>query len=796
MSVGTPLPPAPGDRRPPARALESFPMAAGAKRVLLGRALSTSKAEHQLLPKILALPVFSSDPLSSVAYATEEMMLVLALAGAGALALMLPIGFGIAALLAIVVTSYRQTVKAYPRGGGSYIVSKDNLGTLPGLVAAGAILTDYVLTVSVSVTAGSIAVASAFPALAEHRVALAVSFIALVTVANLRGVKEAGTVFAIPTYGFAAMVGLTIVVGLAQCLTRCPVAESADVRLGVGVPLTVFLILRAFSSGATALTGVEAIADGVQAFRPPQAKNAATTLAIMGAISISMFLGITFLARETGVRVSPFVEDHQSVLAQIGDAVFGGGVFFYILQVFTAGILILAANTAFQDFPRLSAILARDRFMPSQFRNRGDRLVYSNGVLVLAAIAGLLVYIFDANLTRLIQLYVVGVFTAFTLSQSGMVRRWMSLRTEGWRRSAAINGVGATTTGVVLAIVTLTKFTRGAWIVIGTIPVLVVFFLFVHRHYMEVGRLLRARGLTPEAEASNTFVLLVRDLGPATVEAVRYLRALRPDRLIPLYVGDPARFEQVSAAWPDLAPRFGRLELLPGAESSLTRSVRSYVRGVDRGPDDFVTVVLPELLRSRNWWQFAGQRRALWLKARLLFEPGLVLTDVTSLAEREPPSASRLERPVEPERIVVLVPVSAVHDATIRAIVFAKSLRPSALSALFFSTDPTDVEPIVEDWSRNRVDVPLAIVDASFRDIGEPLLAEVRRLTGRRDTMVNVVLPEFVVERWWEQFLHNQSGLYLKRLLLFEPRVVVTSVPYHLHEADLATRSRDAERRG
>jgi hypothetical protein len=516
----------------------------------------------------------------------------------------------------------------------------------------------------------------------------------------------------------------------------------------------------------------------------------------MGAISISMFIGITFLARETGVRVSPSVVDHQSVLAQIGDAVFHGGLPFYVLQVFTAGILILAANTAFQDFPRLSAILARDRFMPSQFRNRGDRLVFSNGVLVLAAIAGLLVYVFHADLTRLIQLYVVGVFTAFTLSQSGMVRRWMRLRTEGWKRSAVINGVGAATTGVVLVIVTLTKFTRGAWIVICTIPVLVFFFLFVHRHYTEVGRLLRARGLTPGVEASNTFVVLVRDLGPATAEAVRYLRALRPERLIPMYVGDPARFEQVSMAWPDLAPRFGRLELLAGAEAHLTRSVRAYVRGIDRGPDDFVTVVLPELLRPRGWWQFAGQRRALWFKARLFFEPGLVLTDIPSLAEDEPPAASRLERPVEPERTVVLVPVSAVHDATTRALIYAKSLRPSALSALFFSTDPTDVEPIVEDWSRHRVDVPLAIVDASFRDIGEPLLTEVRRYTGRGDTMVNVVIPEFVVERWWEQFLHNQSGLYIKRLLLFEPRVVVTSVPYHLHEADLATRARDEGHRG
>ena len=342
------------------------------------------------------------------------------------------------------VTSYRQTVRAYPAGGGSYIVARENLGTVPGLVAAAAILTDYVLTVAVSITAGTTAIASVAPeALVPIRVPIAIGLVMLVTLANLRGVKEAGSLFAIPTYGFVLMIAITLVTGFIECLGGCPVADTADLPLEVEHTLSLFLIARAFSSGATALTGVEAIADGVPAFRRPQAKNAATTLAVMGGMSVAMFLGITALSQMLQVRITEDVAHELPVLAQIGDTVFGGGFMYLLLQVFTAGILILAANTAFQDFPRLASILARDRFMPSQFRNRGDRLVFSNGVVVLAALASLLIWAFDANLTRLIQLYVVGVFTAFTLSQAGMVRRWLRTREDKWQRSAVINGIGA-----------------------------------------------------------------------------------------------------------------------------------------------------------------------------------------------------------------------------------------------------------------------------------------------------------------------------------------------------------------
>jgi amino acid transporter len=753
---------------------------AAVKRVLLGRSLPSYKLEHQLLPKVLALPVFSSDPLSSVAYATEEMMLVLVLAGAGALSLMLPISFAIALLLVIVITSYRQTVRAYPRGGGSYIVSRENLGTIPGLVAASAILIDYVLTVAVSITAGTIAITSAAPELADQKILIAVAFVSLITLANLRGVREAGTLFAVPTYGFVLMVFLTLGTGLVRCLADCPEAATANAQLEQVSTISLFLILRAFSSGATALTGVEAIADGVQAFRRPQSKNAAATLAVMGAMSISMFLGITFLARALHVRTNEEIHEHISVLAQIGQTVFGRSFAFFVLQAFTAGILILAANTAYQDFPRLSAILARDRFMPSQFRNRGDRLVFSNGVVFLALVAILLIWLFDAELTRLIQLYVVGVFTAFTLSQAGMVRRWLRLKEEGWQRSMIINGAGAATTGVVLVIVGYTKFAKGAWIVMAAMPVIVAFFMGVHRHYERVGAALRARHLTGAHEVSNAFLLLVPDLGLATTEAVAYLRALRPERIVPLYVGSDQAFPEMAARWTEVAPRLGELEQLAGVEHGLVRAVRSYVRSFPRPEHGFVTVVIPETISGRSVFQFLRRGSPFWLKAALLFEDGVAICDVPLLPEETKEAARQADRPLEPERAVVLIPVSAVHDATVRAVTYARSLRPTVIEGMFLPSEPEEVQPVIDEWVRRDLGVPLTVVDAPFRDIGPPLLDEIRRHTSRGDTIVTVVLPEFVVRRWWEYLLHNQTGLYVKRLLLFEPNVVLTSVPYRV----------------
>jgi amino acid transporter len=752
------------------------------KRFLLGRALATSQAEHQLLPKLLALPVFSSDALSSVAYATEEMMLVLAAAGSGALSAKLPLALAIALLLAIVVTSYRQTVKAYPQGGGSYIVARENLGTIPGLVAAAAILSDYVLTVAVSVTAGTIAVTSAAPTFAEHKVVIAMVFILLITIANLRGLKESGKIFALPTYGFIGMIAVMLVFGALRCVVGCPVADTSNLPLEPIGALTVFLVLRAFASGATALTGVEAIADGVQAFRPPKARNASQTLAIMGVVGASMFLGITLLAQALHVRVDANIAVSRSVLAQIGETVFGRTWAFFALQAFTAGILILAANTSFQDFPRLSSILARDRFMPAQFRNRGDRLVFSNGVVVLAVLAGLLVYVFHGELTRLIQLYVVGVFTAFTLSQWGMVRRWKSSREEGWQRRALINGVGAVTTGLVLVVVILAKFTHGAWIVILAVPLIVAFFLAVHRHYERTAALLRHRDTarTGSAFGESRFVILVREFDAATEDAIAHLLAVRAHDVTPLYIGPEAGFEEARERWTWAAPRFGELLQLRGAQGHVAGALQAYLRELQLRDDAFVTVVLPEVVDSGLWWQLVRQRKALWLKASLLFRSNVALMDVPLVREGQRKIQGFGRRPVGKLSHAVLIPVSAVHEATARAVAYAKSLRPSEVEAVFFATDPDEVEGLIFEWWDKGMDVPLAIVDSPFRDIGPPLLAEIRRRTRRGDTTVTIVLPEFVVNRWWEHALHNQTGFYIKRLLLLEPNVVVANIPVHL----------------
>jgi amino acid transporter len=758
-----------------------------AKRMLVGRARPSHQLEHTLLAKIIALPVFSSDPLSSNAYATEEILLVLLAASSATLHLVMPIAAAIALLLAIVITSYRQTVRAYPSGGGAYIVSKENLGTLPGLVAAAALLTDYVLTVSVSVSAGVLAISSAFPDLGEDAVALSLGFVVLLTLANLRGVKEAGTVFAVPTYAFVASIFVMIVTGLVRCVGGCPSEEGIQAAHGLAttaVPVSLFVILHAFSSGSTALTGVEAISNGVPAFRRPQAANAARTLGVLGVMTIGMFLGISWLATHIGGIT---VSEERSVVAQVANAVFGGGVGFYLVQGFTAAILILAANTAYQDFPRLSSILARDGFMPSQFKNRGDRLVFSNGVIVLAVLAGALIYAFDANLSRLIQLYVVGVFTSFTLSQAGMVRHWLLERrrspegARGWRRSIVINGVGAVTTGIVLCVITATKFVHGAWIVITAMPFIVLGLLAIHRHYRHVGDALHMRGLALDRSATHRFVFLVRDLGPATHEALAQVRALRPATVTPLYVGEPDRFDAVVEGWSRIAGRMGRLERLPGDRHGAVAGLRAYLSTVSRDEHTFVTVVVSEEVTGTSWLQLVWRQRfAFFLKARLLFMPDVAVMDIPLVPEEREVAMLRSSVEVETGRSVVLVPISSVHDGTIRAVSYARGLEAAHLEALYFAADPEALHDVAEGWWEAGVDVPLSFVEAPFRDLRPPLLEEVRRHTERPDTVVTVVIPEFLVTRWWEHLLHGQTALFIKRLLLVEPQTVVVSVPYRV----------------
>jgi len=756
------------------------------KRVLVGRAVASRHLEHTLLPKILALPVFSSDALSSVSYATEEILRVLLLASVGTVSRAMPISLAIALLLVIVVSSYRQTVKAYPTGASAYIVSKDNLGTLPGLIAAAALLTDYVLTVAVSVVAGAFALTSAVPGLLPYKLELSIGFVLLITLANLRGVRESGTLFAVPTYAFIASILFLVAAGLGRCLiggcppVTDPVPPEAGLATATG-SLGLFVLLRAFSSGATALTGVEAISDGVPAFRRPQSKNAAETLLIMGVISVSMFLGISYLATHiAGITVS----EERSVVGQIARAVFGRGFLFYVVQLFTTAILVLAANTSYQDFPRLSSILARDRFMPRQFANRGDRLVFSNGVIILAALAGLLIVIFDANLNRLIQLYVVGVFTSFTLSQTGMVRHWLKeghkgeAAAKGWQRSIVINATGAATTFVVLLVVTYTKFRLGAWIVIAAMPIIVFTFLSIHRHYSSIMAQLGRGTVTPGDIGTNHVVLLVRDLGASTAEALGYIRSFRPRvvRVLHPVAGDILP-PQIRDRWRAFAGGDHELEPLPVRGGDLLSAARAYLKRLPRQPSDFVTVIVPEEIRGSLFGYLVRRRSLVRLKAGLLREPNVVVTDVPVLVEESGPVGVDA-RPLIPQRTVTLVFVSGVNDATIRAVNYAQSLDAAETRALYFDLDPEEAHRLEETWFDRRLGIPLDIVEAPFRDLTGPMLEEVRRFTVRADTVVNVVIPEFLVSKWRHYLLHNQNALFIKRLFLFEERAVLSSVPF------------------
>jgi amino acid transporter len=767
--------------RPPFGRLETGRAPGLAKRILVGPAISTAKHEHQLLPKVLALPVFSSDPLSSVAYATEEILLVLvSFSLAAAHGLVMPIALTIAAVMTIVVISYRQTVRAYPSGGGAYIVSKENLGVFPGLVAAAALLTDYVLTVSVSVAAGVFAISSAFTGLTDVRLPLALGFVAFITLMNLRGVRESGILFAVPTYSFVAAIFIMLSAGLFQCLTGgCPQAPPPEhpVVMGAAASVGLFAILRAFSSGSTALTGVEAISNGVPAFRRPQSRNAAGTLAIMGVIAISMFLGISFLASHSGVVPS----HEQSVVSQIARAVFGEGFFFFLVQATTAGILILAANTAYQDFPRLSSILARDGFLPRQFQNRGDRLVFSNGVVVLATVAGLLLWAFDADVSRLIQLYVVGVFTSFTLSQSGMVVHWLRTREGNWKRSIVINGVGAVCTGVVLVVIASSKFAQGAWMVIAAMPFIVAFFSLVHRHYAHVDRNLR-RGAVRFGEAGdNHIVLVVTAFDAATAEAVGYVRSLRPERFDALFVGGEPR-EEAEARWAKMAPDLPPPTYLGNGDA--VDAVIEHVQAIPRGSRDFVTVVVPELFRRRSLISALFKSVTFPLKLRLLSIPQVVVTDVPILKDGGHLVGAD-GRPLIPERVVALVFVAAPHDAAVRAINYARSLNAHEVRAVFLATEPDEVPGVLAAWADRGIGVQLDVVEAPFRDLGPPLLEEVRRAT-KEGSVASVIMPEVVVTRWWHRLLHNNKALFVKRQLLFEPRVILSSVPYQLRVSDPA----------
>jgi amino acid transporter len=639
------------------------------KRLLLGRALRSDRLGETLLPKKIALPVFASDALSSVAYAPDEIFLTLSAAGLAAYSFSWKIGLLVAVVMLVVVASYRQNVHAYPSGGGDYEVATTNLGPRFGLTVASALLVDYVLTVAVSVSSGVQNASSALDFVKGHEAMVASGLVMLLMAINLRGVRESGSAFAIPTYGFMlAIIGMTIFGLFRHFFGDLPDADSAKYTLapensfeegfmGLGAA---FLLLRTFSSGCAALTGVEAISNGVPAFKKPKSKNAAATLLLMGTIAVTMLLGIITLGNLTHLRFAehpaeqllldgkPVGTDEQhTVIAQLADAVFSGPLhgLSYVVIGFTGVILILAANTAFNGFPVLGSILAKDGYLPRQLHTRGDRLAYSNGIVLLSGFAILLIVSFDAQVTRLIQLYIVGVFISFTLSQTGMIRHWTRLlRDESdpaarmrMKRARVINSVGLAMTATVLVIVLVTKFVRGAWIALAAMAVLYLLMRSIHRHY---------------------------------------------DRV--------------------------RSELEP--------------------TDDAVA---------------------------------------------------------QPSRNHAVVLVSKLHAPTLRALAYAKATRPHDLTALTVSVDPEDTQALQAEWDRRGLDIPLTVVDSPYREITKPILDYVKRirLASPRD-VVTVFIPEYVVGRWWEQLLHNQSALRLKGRLLFQPGVMVTSVPYQLQSSD------------
>jgi len=633
-------------------------MVTSVKRLLVGSPLRTEQAAHERLSKKTALAVFSSDALSSTAYATEEILLVLAAAvafgQANSFRYVVPISLGIAALLVVVATSYRQTIHAYPTGGGAYIVAKENLGTNAGLVAGASLLVDYVLTVSVSTAAGVAAITSMvqgtrFASLDEHKVLLCLVCIAFIAVANLRGVRESGALFAAPTYAFVACFIFMIAYGLFNYFVTgdaAPVLAGDELKVAEGYrfqPVTMFLILGAFSNGCAALTGIEAISNGVPAFKRPEARNASRTLVVMAALLTTMFLGTSVMAWLYGVH--PHAS--ETVISQFGRIIFKGPVawFYYVVQITTALILVLAANTSFADFPRLASLLARDRFLPRQFANRGDKLVFSNGIVILAIFASVLVIAFGGDTSRLIPLYAVGVFLSFTLSQAGMVRHWLAAGggdaraskfvedevtgRANWKKSILINGLGAAATFVVLCVFVVTKFVHGAWIVVVIIPLLVFMFRSIHRHYVGVARQLSTEGLVHLHEIRNTVIVPVSGIHRGVVTALQYAKSISTNGVKAVYVDlDEDATRRIQEKWEQWGSGV-ELVVLQSPYRSLTRPLLRYVeRQRRRGSDDFVTVVLPEFVPARWWQQLLHNQSSLLLKGSLLFRKCVVVVSV------------------------------------------------------------------------------------------------------------------------------------------------------------------------
>jgi amino acid transporter len=594
------------------------------KNVLLGSPMAMAQIAHERLTKLKALAILGSDPLSSSAYATEEALIILALAGMAGLDYLIPIGITVALLLILVTVSYRQTIRAYPNGGGAYAVSHDNLGQMPGLIAAGALMVDYTLLVSVSVAAGVAAITSAIPELLDYRVPISVGIIGMFTLGNLRGIRESGTLFTAPTYFFIVMMSLTVLVGVVRVI----VGDAPGTLTSAGPPedpehleelatggLTLWLVLRAFSSGASALTGVEAMANGVPSFQKPEAENARQTMTVMAGIGVFLFLGITFLTSRFGL----VPQEDETLVSDLGRTILGDNVLYYMYQAGTAMILFLAANTSFNAFPLLGAILARDRYMPRQFHFRGDRLAFSNGIVLLAIIATVLLIVYDAQVTKLIPLYAVGVFIAFTLSQAGMVRHWWRLREPGWRGSLVLNGVGLVATGIVAVIIGATKFSHGAWISLVMVGVLVLMFWLIRRHYDWYERITaisdeeasrHAQTAAPVESGREHVIVPVDGVNKISMGAIDMARAISSNITAVHLTDDVEQAEEFRERWERAVPDVPVL-VIESPYRAFAAPMLAYIEHLERTEGaDRITVILPGF-KARHWWESLLHNQAI-----------------------------------------------------------------------------------------------------------------------------------------------------------------------------------------
>jgi amino acid transporter len=773
------------------------------KRLLLGRPLATSRLEHERLGKATALAVFSSDNMSSVAYATEEILRVMIPAvGVIAFSYVLPISFVIVLIEAILIFSYRQTIKAYPTAGGAYIVTKDNLGLLPAQLAGVALLIDYVLTVSVSTAAGVQAISSVVPLDVSVRVGLSLIFVWLIAYANLLGVRESGRIFAFPTYLFIVSLGLTCVAGIYQVLAGHLVAFSVAEQQSHGRmslvtgAVTGFVVLKAFASGGAAVTGVEAISNGVPAFKKPEWRNAQITLVWMGLVLGTSFLAVSFLASR--LHVVPVADESKSVLAIIAQAVYGNGavgrLLFLVLQIGTTLILILAANTSFADFPRLASFHAGDAFMPRQLTKRGHRLVFSNGIVALAAAASLVIVGFGASVTRMIPLYALGVFTSFTLSQSGMAKRHLRLREQGWRFGFFVNGLGAVSTLVVAIVIAVVKFKGGAWMVMVAVPILVALLVRVNKTYEAEDEQLAIddadRAVEPAHDARHAALLLIDDIDAETLHAAQYALTISPADARALVLGPTDG--QLAAVWASVGSRIP-LEFVP-CRGRTGDCVRAFIAG-RYAPETQVTLIVPapadEGLRARV------RRARTWagLAERLRDMPNVGLVVVRDHGGAGHHVFDGRVQVLPRQRHVAIVLVEDLDRAVLKAARYARGIDAAVVRAVHAANDPEHAGTLIDQWMSlgYLTGIPLDVEECFDRNIERSLRAYVAQFQ-RPDTEITLILPRRHFHRRRHLLLHDRTSRHIARAFAHQAHVDVVIVPFHIGDPQRAPHQLPAAR--